>query len=144
MVAFVLEQEKEFDKGTIGWKEFTNNTITHAKFLSQKPELWMFVPAILVDGKWIVLKEPERSYSGFTHEQDILTKKYWEDVKQFQQAKERVIFDGWKLYYKDDIQNIVSNQNMDNIYFRNSGHIQFNHTIIKTIEDLVPYNLILK
>ena len=52
----------------------------------------MFVPC---DENSNVLEEPTRSYSGFTHEQDILTKKYWFEVNQYQQAKERVIFDGF-------------------------------------------------
>jgi hypothetical protein len=44
MTDFVLEQERDFNEGITGWKEYTNSTINYAKFLKRPLELWMFVP----------------------------------------------------------------------------------------------------
>ena len=46
MTDFVLEQERDFNEGITGWKEYTNSTINYAKFLKQPLELWMFMPCV--------------------------------------------------------------------------------------------------
>ena len=106
----------------------------HAKFLQQIPTLGMFVPC---DEEGNVLEEPDSIGVGneFYYERAL---------DQYQQAEQRVIFEGWLIQYKDNLQIVVSAQNMDNIYFNIDGTILYKSKLIKTIEDLVPYNLILK
>lgn len=115
----------------------------HAKFLQQTPTLGMFVSC---DEKGNVLEEPTRSYSGFTHEQDILTKHYWDEVKKYQQAEQRVIFEGWGISEKSERCIWIYKGSTDNeIKFDLlKKEVIYKSKLMKTIEDLVPYNLILK
>lgn len=56
MKDFVLEQEKEFDRANVGFKEFTNKVCNYAKFLNKPLKIEMFVPCS-VDGE--VLEKPD-------------------------------------------------------------------------------------
>lgn len=60
-------------------------------FLQQKPELWMFVPAIKKDGVWVVLEKPEL-YKDARSNSDIEARRF-----EYNEALDRVLFDGWKL-----------------------------------------------
>ena len=74
MTDFVLEQERDFNKGITGWKEYTNSTINYAKLLKRPLELWMFVPC--VDNKVF-------NYSKHGNKE------------QYNEAKERCLFEGF-------------------------------------------------
>ena len=90
-------------------KSMSGLSITnYANFLKQPLELWMFVPC---DNDGNVLEEP-----CFDGENDQYFASAFE---QFQQAKERCLFEGWDL---EDVKETLS-----------CG----NH---KTIEDLVKYS----
>jgi hypothetical protein len=102
MTDYVLEQEKYLD---ITNRQKLEHIINYANFLKQPLELWMFVPCDL-EGN--VLIEPI--------EQNPI---YWS--KEYQQAKERVLFEGFDL--RD--YNLLMIQKL------------------KTIEDLIPHNLTL-
>jgi len=72
----------------------------YATFLNQPLNLGMFVPAIEVDGKWEVLEEPMRYGVRSTDwEQFQITKKH----QQYQQAKDRVLFEGFEITKVDDL-----------------------------------------
>ena len=127
MTDFVLDQEKEFNYGAVGWKEYTNNTINYAKFLKQPLELWMFVPC---DDNGNVLEE--KSIFNTTDEEYIF---YSDDFDKYQQAKERCLFEGFKegiwggyATFKYNIEGECLE--VDNEFCQN-----------KTIEELIKYNL---
>ena len=68
----------------------------YANFISQKPELWMFVPC---DEDGNVLEEPE-NYKEWLLDTpyDFLYK--YEHCLQYQQAQSKVLFKGWE--YKNN------------------------------------------
>lgn len=127
MTEFVLEQDTKEH-----WSEDFTKCVIHAKFLQQTPTLGMFVPT---DEEGNVLEELENINKSID---------CYNAVAKYQQAKQRVIFEGWLIQYKDNLQIVISDQNMDNIYFNIDGTILYNNQLIKKIEDLVPCNLTLK
>ena len=124
MTDFVLEQNSELKNTPDAYYEYCD-IVNHAKFISQPLTLGMFVPAKLVDGVWIVLEEPEiykiTANTGNSKEE-----------LEYIEAKSKVIFEGF-----------VYDWHME--YCQN-GSISFDEEFLlnKTIEDLVPYNLIMK
>lgn len=94
MTDFVLEQNNK----TIPAICFKDCVLNYAKFLKQSLELWMFVPC---DEDGDVLVEPERyrHQLNFDEWEDRYDKK---EVLEFQQAKERVLFEGFKIIFYDD------------------------------------------
>jgi len=142
MVVFVLEQH-ELNK--TGWNIY-NNIINYAQFLSQKLELWMFVPCKLVDGVWVVLEEPNL-YNGdyiFELHDELIgnpveynTELFESDLKEYQQAKERCLFDGFELSVGKEA--LLDNNNTIRIH--ESSTFSLNGKQVFTIEDLVKYNL---
>lgn len=97
-------------------------TINYATFLKQTLELWMLVPCKLVDGVWVVLKKP------VFHGRNI------EEVAIFQKAKERVLFEGIFTAKKIDDYYLIMDEEKPIWASWNNN---------KTIEDLLPYKLIL-
>ena len=65
----------------------------YANFLSQKPEKWMFVPC---DDEGNVLEEPTKSIKIIGGE-NLANKKR---IEQYQQALDRVIFEGFTSHNK--------------------------------------------
>ena len=105
----------------------------HSIFLKQKTEIWMFVACKLVDGVWVVLEEPHNygilnTYLTGNVIMDLSLKNAFE----YQQAQERVIFEGFEV--------------KDGYLINNECDCQLNIEWINTltIEDLVKYNLTLK
>jgi len=72
----------------------------YANFLNQPLNLSMFVPAIEVDGKWEVLEKPKESKYCLG---DIHSGYFRRDLEQYQQAKDRVLFEGFELTKVDDL-----------------------------------------
>lgn len=129
MVDFVLDQERQMEEQDS--YEFTfgisSRCFEYAKFLKQPLTLGMFMPC---DDNNNVLEEPkcikECESCDCMYEYDI-----------YQQAKERVIFDGFEVIHKDKIRITIQ-----------CGFLQLDYNLIKscfenhnTIEDLVHYNL---
>jgi len=99
MTDFVLDKNKAFK----GYDEYIRRlTLNYAKFLKQPLELWMFVPCKLVEGVWVVLEEPSpenkkyRMIVGEEKEVILDLHSFDCDVKEYQQAKERCLFDGFE------------------------------------------------
>lgn len=152
MVDYISKIETEFNMPT---KPFDKNyyfgkMLNYASFLRQKLELWMFVPCKLVEGVWVVLEEPEEK-SFYTEMSPKNGRRRWKtnsdkytlDLCEYQEAKERVLFEGFTAIYnqtKNGTVAIVRNT-------PNSLNIElgFKNTTckFKTIEDLVKYDLIL-
>lgn len=107
------------------------------KFGRQKLELWMFVPCKFVDGVWVVLEEPKWvSPEGVK----------WEDfVKEYQEAKERILFEGFEVNTAKTSSHTyrkVRSKSVTVSYYNDVSLWSFEDKL-KTIEDLVKYNLVL-
>jgi len=99
MIDFVLKKE-ELTFNTID--EYNNSRLInierYATFLSQPLNLGMFVPAIEVNGKWEVLEEPPHYNEKISFfDGKIIPYKLIKQVEQYQQAKDRVLFEGLTL-----------------------------------------------
>lgn len=135
MVDFVLEQHEQCISST-------QRTYNYAKFLKQPLGLGMFIPCDENDN---ILEFPnilDHKYSGT----DV--NNFEPDLKEFQQAKEKVIFKNFKVNYfdlggspidKNSSFEIMSNDNIQIcIYKSKPDYFIWN---FRTIEDLVKYNL---
>ena len=112
-----------------------------ANFLSQQPNIGMFVPAVEENGEWRILEAPNRS----THTN--------EECDQYATALDNVIFEGFELNQKDTskLENIICitlGKIQLTFFLKNKAlfldNLENNYTTeIKTIEDLIPYSLTL-
>lgn len=116
-------------------------------FGRQKLEIYMFVPCKLVDGVWVVLEEPMHyklwcKYGSYTQ----YGEKIVPECKEYQEAKERCIFEGWKLTKNDPEHIKFKKGQVSIIFYIESEYISFYEMFcdsedVSTIEDLVKYNL---
>ena len=118
MIDFVLEHEDNPDNlevTELGMSLYSINQ--YATFLNQPLNLGMFVPAIEVDGKWEVIYEPRRNYWDI----DMFIVKsakdiYDEKLKKFQQAKDKVLFEGFDLVKTNrDLEILIVNYDNETI-----------------------------
>lgn len=109
----------------------------YANFLQQTPTLGMFVPC---DDLGNVLDQNE--YKKFEGKMNDLA----EILQKHKSAEQRVIFEGWEISEKSERCIWIYKGSTDNeIKFDLlKKEVIYNSKLIKTIEDLVPYNLILK
>lgn len=141
MVALNLELEKSDLTPTEKWEQSINNT----HFIAQQPKLGMFIPT---DEDENVLEEPIYSEYVPAYLNDNFNKRNKQEdyemyLDQYQQALSEVIFDGWELEHKSDFTTFLINDNYS-LCFTDRGKINLNGIEIKTIEDLVPFNLKMK
>ena len=125
-------------------KQFTDSVMLFANFLSQQPNIGMFVPAVLEDGEWKILSEPKDF--RYLKEVDIY-------FNQYQTALDNVIFEGFELNQKDTskLENIICitlGKIQLTFFLKNKAlfldNLENNYTTeIKTIEDLISYSLTL-
>ena len=131
--------------------------VNYAKFLSQKLELWMFVPCKLVDGVWVVLEEPKKYEYVCSNPSNELVEdvelNYNIAVQEYQEAKERVLFEGFEIINKGKWSKTnplcglwLSNKNNDCKPFSycSKGYPKeyyWANINSEKIEDLVKYNL---
>lgn len=94
MVDFVLW----LDMADIRGNGKYDKMVSFAKFLNSPLNLGMFVPAKLVDGVWVVLEEPlKMDYIPFEGRQTKHPIECYEsDLKEYQEAKDRVLFEGFE------------------------------------------------
>jgi len=143
MTYFMLEHPATTD---YEWQ--LSNHLKYANFLKQPLKKGMFVPCDENDN---VLETPIDIY----YRPDFMCQKYPQecyegDLKSYNKAKEKVLFDGFELIYCVENATCISNKKTDtNILFFNDGRILLDSKEIKevkevkTIEELVPYNLTL-
>ena len=123
MTDFVLEQEDFLD---ITNKQKLECIIKYANFLKQPLELWMFVP---VDENGNVLECPHNyGLLNLYPTGDKLMDLSFKDSLEFQQAKERCLFEGFDLLVGQTI-----NTKNPEIFGKEMKDL--------IIEDLVKYNL---
>lgn len=152
----VLYEMKNYNNSCYAEDEIALNLLkenleNHANFLKQKLELWMFVPCKIVDSVWVVLEEPTHELvSKMPLTSEGWDGKYWRLKLEYQEAKDRVLFEGFNL--KNKILNSICNGFLliQFLNFSNGNkeiHLT-NFSIEKpktfkayTIEDLIKYNL---
>lgn len=126
MTQFVLEQAPKFNPlGNDDQANVFHNIVNYANFITQKLELWMFVP-VGDDGE--VLEEPFYSMTNYGISPDSALR-YRCDLETYNKAKERVLFEGFGYYKKADIWLIR------NAFFKLYEH-DFEGA---TVEDLLKY-----
>lgn len=84
------------------FKNCINKWLRHRKrveFGKQKLEIWMFVPCKLVDNVWVVLEEPKENEYCLG---DIHAGYFRQDLKEYQESKERVLFEGFEFKGETD------------------------------------------
>lgn len=87
MTAFVQQQLK----GKVLYQHL-EKVVNYSDFLIQKLKIWMFVPCKLVDGVWVVLKEPVDYENWITKN---IHDPHWMislECSEYQEAKERCLF----------------------------------------------------
>lgn len=129
----------EIDELPINYKDSWLLHRKYVEFCKQPLNLGMFVPAKIVDGVWVVLEEPTQekygwySASHFEEESGWMCEggeeAYYEALKEYQEAKDRVLFEGWEL---------VSNCRWGAEIAKDkiTGALQFNISKYKTVEQL--------
>lgn len=143
MVAFVLLQEKEPILRNSSSEILKIHKYAH--FLSQKLELWQFIPCKLVEGVWVVLEEPLQSDSKYKcinikDEEDFNIKQWTADFVEYQEAKDRVLFEGFECLFFDNENKRITNREI-NVLWHNKIDGWITSDKFQTVEDLVKYNL---
>lgn len=138
MVAFVLKTYDEVSDPL----DSEQMMFDYAKFLSQKLELWMFVPCKLVGGVWVVLEEPINAHdprkTGLNNCMNLHD--YERKLKEFQEAKDRVLFEGFKVIDKGNQYWVLFDEYKIKIW-KDDGFTETNEGALSTIEDLTKHNL---
>ena len=136
MTEFVLEQYEQIQESNV----FENNCFKYAKFLKQPLELWMFVPCKLINGVWVVLEEPKKPACD-SWGNDFINEKYRTKLEQYQEVKERVLFEGFE--YDDQTKQLNNQKGVFLFFTKRYCEIYFSAETqyAETIEDLVKYNL---
>ena len=106
-----------------------------ANFLSQQPNIGMFVPAVFEDGEWRVLSKPKEylewcKWGDFTKYGKSITPK----CKEYHEALDNVIFEGWEYNDKELFLD-------GNLFWVFLNKLKFEEGL--TIEQLTPHNLTL-
>ena len=101
MVEFV-DQISEYTHESHNYKRGCDLMYNYKDFLNQTLNIGMFVPAVFDGGKWVVLEEPKVD----KHNDD-----WFSDAEEFEQAKDKVIFEGFEIcnYKGNEFYNSVSN-----------------------------------
>ena len=135
MTDFVLEQLNEQNSRTKPMREVFNSLEKYAKFLKQPLKLEMFVPC---DEDGNILKEPKRWEDYLQYPDSFDGNKEWGELYDYKQAKEKVLFDGFKVIKQDNIT-ITIEYDRFQLDYNKVLNVFANH---RTIEDLAKYNLI--
>jgi len=131
MVEYVLQLK--LDYGTV----FSEMVFKFAIFLSQQPNISMFVPAVEENGKWRILSEPNFEDSKDSNLHSLKSREY-------QTALDNVIFEGFEVIKPSDKCYILINEESDCQFILNLDYtIKDRVYQAKTLEQLIPYNLTL-
>jgi hypothetical protein len=129
MVEYVVRQR---DNDRIDLAQRFINSFEFANFLSQQPNIGMFVPAVFEDGEWRVLSKPKgtnvSTSSFFEMQTDYLLE------NQYQTALDNVIFEGCEYNDKELFLD-------GNLFWVFLNELKFEEGL--TIEQLTSHNLTL-
>jgi hypothetical protein len=103
-------------------------------FLSQQPNIGMFVPAVEENGEWRVLSEPKTPHTFGSENADLYLKKWKSEKEQYQTALDNVIFEGCEYSDKELFLD-------GNLFWVFLNKLNFEKGL--TIEQLTPHNLTL-
>lgn len=140
MVNYILHKDRFKEDSNTAVFQITN----YANFLSQSLRLEMFVPC---NKEGNVLKEPTNLEKMQASWADNPIDDVFYKVRDFNKAKEKVLFEGFN-YIKElrnsggNYTHILKKDDFE-IYIQWGGFHISGKKEIKTIEDLVPYNLTL-
>jgi len=109
--------------------------LRRVEFGKQPLEIWQFVPCKLVDGVWVILEEPLQSDSKYKcinikNEEDFDIRQWTIDFVEYQEAKDRVLFEGFESIKRKDY--FVIQQNGHDVW------VSWNES--KTVEDILWTN----
>jgi len=143
MIDFVLNKEQartEDEYFKEGFYSDCNARIlsqifNYATFLNQHLNLGMFVPAIEVDGKWEVLEMPKNFEATMKGNYFTSSKSELFLLQQYQQAKDKVLFEGFELGNTTTQSYAVYNDDSRLIFSKDSNLCLDE----KTINDLIKY-----
>ncbi len=126
-----------------------DKNLNFANFLSQQPNIGMFVPAVEENGEWRVLSKPKEyfewcKWGDFTKHGKSITPK----CKEYHTALDNVIFEGFEwntadwcdepmLEFEDKDGNYLLYDDEDKIFKDAEG------VYLNTLEYLIPYSLTL-
>jgi hypothetical protein len=116
-----------------------DKNLKFANFLSQQPNIGMFVPAVEENGEWKKLEEPNH-YKEWKSELDRGFEHAYENLimKQYQTALDNVIFEGFEV-----CENAVEFPNsIEELFYFTENKWWLNEKF-KTLEDLTKHNLTL-
>lgn len=148
----MVEKSKEINEIVFQENQLDNamskltHIIAYAKLLSRKPVLSMFIE-VDKNGKYLEMPKNYKMYVDNGYRMPRLFRGKLLECKEYQEAKERVLFVGWE-YRKDYPQRIEKGEltmyfSKFNIYIY-KGIIQSKKSTIKTLEDLTSYGLEIK
>lgn len=98
--------------------DFKKDVIEITEFIRQKTNISHFVPAVMKDGVWLVLEEPNSDNYISDDWPTGENEKYWFDLEEYQTALGNVVF--------KNVSKSVA---------------EYYLLTVNTIEDLIPYNL---
>ena len=111
-----------------------DKNLKFANFLSQQPNIGMFVPAVEENGEWRVLSEPKTPHTFGSENADLYLKKWKSEKEQYQTALDNVIFEGCEYSDKELFLD-------GNLFWVFLNKLNFEKGL--TIEQLTPHNLTL-
>ena len=130
------EDSYDYKQNPFGYKY--SYICQYSDFLTQTLNISMFVPAVFDGGKWVVLEEPKVD----KHNDD-----WFSDAEEFEQAKDKVIFEGFevvKSMYKQTERVFVVNRSglvANRKLIFHSGKVEDNFLFKDlTTQDLIKHN----
>ena len=145
MTDFVLKTSKSKDLMKTPLQKLNGHFI-YAKFLKQLLEIWMFVPC---DENGNVLEEYQKTEAEIYADENAICRFISKEEFIYKQAKEIVIFEGFELtFHSEGDEEKTTRIRFKKIYITFYDEIikvdvPNLQSYIKTIEDLIPYNLTL-
>ena len=124
-------KEKEFPTRNVYLDWYEEIRTNFDKFLKQPLKLEMFVPC---DEDGDILHEPKDYEQRLTN----MMTEYNDEIYRYKQAKEKVLFEGFKVIKQDNITITIEYDHFQ-LDYNKVLNVFANH---RTIEDLAKYNLI--
>ena len=126
--------EEHDDPNESYYKMYVEASWEFIDFAKLKPQLWMYIPC---NEEGEVLEEPTMRRGKVINETDTFNEQLESKWKQYQTAKNRVLFEGWEYHSKTrtDKAHIIYNGS-DMLIFQENGIVgTMSKEIFETLED---------